>query len=88
MQIEDILDDLPTTPEERADMVGGLIERIERLNLAIERHQSYPDPDLGTIDGFTEVRNTYAGQLAILLKPLGLLLQLPTPPQTAQRLAA
>ncbi len=88
MQIEDILDDLPTTPQERAEMVGYLIENIERLNLAIERHESYPDPDLGTMQGFIEVRNTYAGQLAILLKPLGLLLQLPILPQTDHRQAA
>lgn len=88
MQIEEILDDLPATPAGRADLIAQLLEMIDHWNAGISRHQSYPDPDLGTIEEFTEVRNTYIGQLALLLDQHGLVLQMPTPPQPAQRLAA
>jgi hypothetical protein len=87
MQIEDILDDLPTTPEGRADLIAQLLEMIDHWNAGINRHQSYPDPDLGTIAEFMEVRNTYVGHLALLLNQHGLVLQLPTPPQPDRRLA-
>lgn len=56
MQIEEILDDLPTTPEEFTGMVVGLLESIERFNRAIERHLSYPERDNLAIEGFTHRR--------------------------------
>jgi hypothetical protein len=71
MQIEDILDDLPTTSEELGGVVVALLERIDRLNRAVERHESYPDRNNLAIEEFTHVRNIYIGQLALLLQPFG-----------------
>lgn len=89
MQVEDILDDLPTTPHERAEVAAGLLEMIERLNQSIQRHESYTDDrDELAIEQFTERRNKYVGQLALLLNQYGLVVQLPTPPANTRRLAA
>ncbi|TAE32331.1 MAG: hypothetical protein EAZ91_05575 [Cytophagales bacterium] len=41
-----------------------------------------------TIEQFTEQRDKYVGQLALLLNQYGLVVQLPTPPDNAGRLAA
>ena len=89
MQIEDILDDMPTTPQERADMVVFLLEMIEHWNAGISRHQSYPEPDLFTIEQFTDQRNTYIGQLALVMNQYGLAVQLSAAPSDqATRVAA
>lgn len=93
MRVEDILDDLPTTPHERAEVVAGLVEMIERLNATILRHQMRPDPDLFTIEQFTERRNKYVGQLAVVLNLYGVIvlpgaIPLPTLPTTGTQVAA
>ena len=88
MQIEDILDDLPTTPHERAELIEHLLELIEHWNAGIARHQSYPDPDLFTIEQFTDQRNKYIGQLALLLNQYGLVVQMPTTADQTGRIAA
>lgn len=87
MQIEDILDDLPATPHERAELIEHLLELIEHWDTGIARHQSYPDPDLFTIEQFTDQRNKYIGQLALLLNQYGLVVQLPVPPNQTGRAA-
>lgn len=88
MQIDDILDDLPTTPRERAELIEHLLELIERMSGAIERHQSYPDPDRLAIEQFTDLRTVYVGQLALLLNQYGLVVQMPTTPDQTGRVAA
>ena len=77
MQIEDVLDDLPTTPHERAEQIEHLLEMIERMSQSIQRHESYPERDELAIEGFTERRTKYVGQLALLLNQYGLIVQLP-----------
>lgn len=88
MQIEDILDDLPTTVTGQAELIAHLLEMIDHWNAGIARHESYPEPDLSTIEGFTKRRNTYVGQLALLLNQHGVIVQLPTAPDTPHRVAA
>lgn len=88
MQIDDILDNLPATPHERAERIEQLLELIEHWNAGITRHQSYPDPDLFTIEQFTDRRNKYVGQLALLLNQYGLVVQMPTAPDQTGRVAA
>lgn len=88
MQIEDILDDLPATPQARADLITDLLEMIEHWNTGINRHKSYPEPDWFTIEQFTDQRNKYIGQLALLLNHYGVVVQLPTPPDQTDRVAA
>ncbi|AQG78621.1 hypothetical protein [Spirosoma montaniterrae] len=87
MQVEDILDDLPTTPHERAELIEQLLEMIEHWDAGIKRHESYPERDEFTIDQFTDQRNKYIAQLAVLLNQYGLIVQMPTQPTTG-RLAA
>lgn len=77
MQIEDILDDLPTTPHERAELIEHLLEMIERVNQSIQRHESYPERDTLAIEQFSDRRNKYVGQLALLLNQYGLVVKLP-----------
>lgn len=84
MQLEDILDDLPTTPQERAELIEHLLEMIEHWSAGIKRHESYPERDEFTIEQFTEQRNKYIGQLALLLNQYGLVVQLPNQPATGQ----
>lgn len=62
----------PQSPEERAELIVYLIDMIEHWNAGIARHRSYAEPDLFTIDQFTERRNAYVEQLAILLQRYGL----------------
>lgn len=88
MQVEDILDHLPTTPQERSDVIISLLEMIDHWNAGITRHQSYPEPDQATIVEFTDMRNTYIGQLAVVMNYYGVTIQLPTPPANTGRLAA
>ena len=88
MQIDDILDDLPTTPHERAELIEHLLELIEHWNAGIARHQLYPEPDLFTIEQFTDQRNKYIGQLALLLNQYGLVVQMPNTPDQTGRVAA
>lgn len=88
MQIGDILDDLPTTLHERAELIEHLLELIERMSGAIERHESYPERDNLAIEQFTDLRNKYVGQLALLLNQYGLVVQLPNTPNQTGRVAA
>ncbi|GAB2562408.1 hypothetical protein [Spirosoma areae] len=88
MQIEDILDHLPTTPHERAELIEHLLEFIERMNGAIQRHESYPERDNLAIEQFTDQRNKYIGQLALLLNQYGLVVQMPNAPNQTGRVAA
>ena len=83
MQPEDVLDELPTPPHERAEVIEYLLGMIERMNQAIQRHESYPERDELTIEGFTDRRNKYVGQLALLINQYGLVVQLPPTQQTA-----
>jgi hypothetical protein len=71
MQVEDILDDLPTTLKERAELIEHLLEMIEHWNAGIRRHESYPERDECTIEQFPKQRNKYIGQLSILLNQYG-----------------
>ena len=68
MQIEDILEEMPQTPQERAELIEYLLEMIEHWNAGIKRHESYPERDTFTIEQFTERRDKYIGQLALVLK--------------------
>ena len=89
MQIEDILDDMPTTLQEKAELIVFLLEMIERMGGAVERHLSYPEPDRLAIEQFTDQRNTYIGQLALVMNQYGLTVQLSaTPFDQASRVAA
>jgi hypothetical protein len=88
MQIEDILDGLPQTTHERAELMEYLLEMVEHWNAGIKRHESYPERDEFTIEQFTEQRDKYLGQLALLLNQYGLVVQLPASPSTGERLAA
>lgn len=80
MQIEDILDDMPTTPQERVAVIENLLESIERMNTAIQRHESYPEQDNLAIEQFTDLRTIYVGQFGLLLSQYGLVVQVQTPP--------
>jgi hypothetical protein len=85
MQVEGILDDLPTTQKERAELIEHLLQMIERLSQSIQRHESYTEGrDQLAIDQFTERRGKYVGQLALLLSQYGLTVQLPIPPANAE----
>ena len=81
MQINDILDE-PMNAQERADAVVFLLEMIERMSGAIERHQSDPKPDQLAIEQFTDLRTNYIGQLALLMNQYGVNVQL-TPSRQA-----
>ncbi len=59
-------------------MVVNLLEMIDHWNAGIERHLSYDKPDQTTIDEFTDRRNSYVEQLALLLQKYGIIVQLPT----------
>ena len=82
MQINDILDE-QMNAQERADAVVFLLEMIERMSGAIERHQSYPEPDQLAIEQFTDQRSKYIGQLALLMNQYGVSVQLPPSRQAA-----
>ncbi|AQG82131.1 hypothetical protein [Spirosoma montaniterrae] len=81
MQVEDILDDMPTTPHERAELIEHLLEMIERLNQSIQRHEAYQNPDRLAIKQYAELRTKYVGQLDVLLNQFGLVVQMPDNPQ-------
>ncbi len=78
----------PPTAHERADLVTGLLDRIEHFNALLAQRRANPNADPLAVEEFTYRRNKYVGQLALLLDQYGLVLQLPTPPRTAQRVAA
>lgn len=73
MQIDEILDDFPTTPDEQTDLIIGLIERIEHWNAGIRRHRLLDEPDRLSIQEFTHRRDKYVGQLAVVLNRYGLI---------------
>lgn len=62
----------PLNPAERADMVVYLLDMIDHWNAGIDRHRAYEQSDQFTIDQFTDRRNSYVEQLAILLQRYGL----------------
>lgn len=62
----------PISPEERASLVVHLMEMIDHWNAGIARHESYPEPDRATVSEFTDRRDSYVQQLAILLQGYGL----------------
>ncbi len=59
-------------------MVSHTVEMIQRMNAAIDRHRAYKNPDRLAIDQFTELRERYVAELAELLQPIGVVVQLPT----------
>lgn len=87
MQIVEELEG-PLTPEERAGMIINLLEMIDHWNAGIERHLSYDEPDQFTITEFTDRRNSYIAQLALLLQKYGVVVQLPSSGQSGRQQAA
>ena len=77
MQIVEELEG-PLTPEEQAGLIVNLLEMIDHWNAGIERHLSYDEPDQFTITEFTDRRNSYIEQLALLLQKHGVVVQLPS----------
>lgn len=87
MQIVEELDG-PITPEEQAGMIVNLLGMIDHWNAGIDRHLSYDEPDQFTITEFTDRRNSYIEQLALLLQKHGVVVQLPLSRPTGQQRAA
>jgi hypothetical protein len=62
---------------------------IDYWNAGIAQHRADPEPDWATIDTFTDRRNIYIGQLALLLQPFEVEVKpLPARVDAAQRIAA
>ena len=57
-------------------MVSHSVEMIERMIVAINRHKTYRNPDQLAIDQFTELKEQYIAELADLLQPIGVVVQL------------
>lgn len=69
-------------------MIVNLLEMIDHWNAGIDRHPSYDEPDQFTIAEFTDRRNGYVEQLALLLRKHGVIVQLPSSGPADQQRAA
>lgn len=69
--------------DERAAMVARLLDLIERTNAAVDRHKNQEKPDRLAIRQYTELRDEYVREFADLVKPVGVVVQLPPTHQAA-----
>ena len=75
--------DRPKDADERAAMVARLLDLIERTNAAVDRHTNQEKPDRLAIRQYTELRDEYLREFADLVKPVGVVVQLPPTRQAA-----
>ena len=64
-------------------MVARLLDLIERTNAAIDRHTHQPQLDQLAIRHYTELRDEYLREFGDLVKPVGVVVQLPPTRQAA-----
>lgn len=70
-------DNHPTNADKRAAMVTRLLNLIERINAAIDRHTAQDKPDQLAIRQYIELRDKYIQEFADLVQPIGLVVQVP-----------
>lgn len=73
----------PQNADERAAVVSRLLDLMERTNAAIDRHTHQPQPDRLAIRQYTDLRDEYLREFADLVKPVGVVVQLPLTRQAA-----
>lgn len=63
--------DKPANAEERNMLIVSTLELIERMNKAIEIHQSYGTPDKMAMEQYIELRENHLTFLTELMQDLG-----------------
>jgi hypothetical protein len=71
------------TPDERADRIAGLLDRIEHLNDVIAQRRAEPEPDTVSAREFSARRDKYVHELNQLLWTVGLTGELTIPRKAA-----
>lgn len=62
-------------PTDRSSRIMRLIELIEQINGTLQIHRDDPEPDAFVIEQYEYRRSQYLGELALLMKPLGVEIQ-------------
>jgi hypothetical protein len=75
------------TNDERADLIAGLLERIEHLNGVIEQRRTTPQPNTLAVEEFTALRDKYLDELNKLFWNAGFVGELRTQPIEPRRAA-